>query len=308
MGREEFDRVVDSVRRGVDAPTHGIHGPGSMSWRVDRESILFLGAGSAALLQAAHPFVAHAVQQHSATRTDPVGRFLRTFQNVHAMVFGSLGDATESAARVRAIHDRIRGRIAEDVGAFERGAPYLAHDAKALLWVHATLIETSMQIYGACVESLDDEERDRYWQGSKRFARLFGIPDDVLPGDWGDFRRYWEETVASDEIAVGAPARELAFFLLGGDEPSLGMRWYRRFTSGLLPPKLRAPFGLPDSPRDLRVYERSLRVLRQVYPRLPSRLRHIPAYVEAQRRLDGRGGPDRFGRALERLILERIRP
>ena len=292
----------------MEAPAHGIHGPGSMSWRVDRESVLFLGAGSAALLQVAHPFVAHAVHQHSATRSDPVGRFLRTFQNVHAMVFGSLGDATESAERVRAIHERIRGRITEEVGAFARGTPYLANDAQALLWVHATLIETSMQLYDACVESLDDEERDRYWQGSKRFARLFGIPDDVLPTDWADFRRYWDAMVASEEIAVGAPAREMAFFLLGGDDPSPGMRWYRRFTAGLLPQKLRAPFGLPDGSRDRRAFGRSLRVIRQVYPRMPARLRHIPAYVEAKRRLEGREGPDRFGRALERLILERVRP
>lgn len=44
----------------------------------------------------------------------------------------------------------------------------------------------------------------------------------------------------------------------------------------------------------------------RVYPRLPGRLRHVPAYVEARARLAGRPGPDRVGRLLERLALALI--
>ena len=40
-----------------------------------------------------------AVEQHSATRTDPAGRFLRTFENVYPMIFGDLESALRSARR-----------------------------------------------------------------------------------------------------------------------------------------------------------------------------------------------------------------
>ena len=67
-----------------------------MSWKIGREAITFLGGGRAALLQLAHPYVAHGVDQHSETRTDPIGRFNRTFLHVFNMIFGSQADALES--------------------------------------------------------------------------------------------------------------------------------------------------------------------------------------------------------------------
>jgi len=44
----------------------GIFGAESVSWRINCESALFLGAGRAALLQLAHPWVAAALDQHSS--------------------------------------------------------------------------------------------------------------------------------------------------------------------------------------------------------------------------------------------------
>jgi hypothetical protein len=68
----------------------GIFGPRSMTWRVDREAAVFLGAGRALLLQLAHPWVATAIEQHSDTFADPISRFHRTFSVVFTMVFGRL--------------------------------------------------------------------------------------------------------------------------------------------------------------------------------------------------------------------------
>ncbi|MCB9574762.1 MAG: DUF2236 domain-containing protein [Kofleriaceae bacterium] len=88
------------VRAAVADPRDGIHGPGSPAWQLQRESMVFLGGGRAALLQLAHPFVAYAIDQHSKTRGDVVGRFQRTFRNVFAMSFGTLDEATTAARRV----------------------------------------------------------------------------------------------------------------------------------------------------------------------------------------------------------------
>src|SRR6185369_14287653 len=114
----DLERHIERLRAEVTDPCAGIYGPGSMAWTIYKEAVLFVAGGKAALLQLAHPAVAHAVDQHSATRHDPLGRFQRTFDNVWAMVFGDLDSAIGHARRVHAIHSRIAGEIREDVGAF----------------------------------------------------------------------------------------------------------------------------------------------------------------------------------------------
>jgi uncharacterized protein (DUF2236 family) len=298
--------LIEAVRAEVPDPRSGLYGPGSISWEVGKEAVLFVGGGRAALLQLAHPFVAHAVDQHSATKTDPLGRFQRTFDAVFAMVFGDLERAIKSARRVHAIHSRIRGEIGEDVGAFPRGTHYEANDEDALLWVHATLIDTSVLVYEQAVRPLSLAEKDRYYRESVRFARLFGIPDSVLPRDWTEFRAYFEDMVASDRIAVGKPAREMAEFLFATPKPALRplFRWLELMTAGLMPARLRAPFGFRYGRFDDALFRASLRALRATYPHLPRRLRYVPAYVAARRRLAGRTGPDRIGRLLEKIALK----
>ena len=314
VDRSAFDKSVATVRASVadtpEALRGGVHGPGSTTWEIARESVLFLGGGRAALLQLAHPYVAHAIDQHSQTQTDPIGRFQRTFLHVHAMVFGELQMAMQSSERVRRIHEAIEGPIREDIGRFREGHRYFANDPSALLWVHATLIHTAVQVYEAVVAPLSMARRDEYWHESKRFARLFGVPEDIMPRDWSDFEAYFHRALASADIAVGQPARAIAKFLLTPPRASAApvMAWYRRMTTGLLPPALRAPFGLPFTRADAVLFRGSLLTLRATYPRLPRRLRDIPAYTEAQRRLRGEPAPARVGRALERWMLHWVTP
>lgn len=315
VDREDFERGLREAVGLADAdPRHGLYGPGTASWRIGRESILFLGGGAAALLQLAHPYVAHAVDQHSATRSDPLGRFQRTFMHVNAILFGDLETALGSARRVRHIHDHILGHITEDVGEYAKGHRYEANDDHALLWVHATLIHTAVQVYELCVRRLRDEEREAYWEESKRFAMLFGVPASILPARWADFLAYWDRQVTR-HVRVGQPAHEMGTFLLTppptrvplGASPAGGLLyWYERVTAFLLPPALRSAFGLTFTQADQLLVRSSLRALRAVYPRMPRRVRDVPAYVEAQRRLAGKTGPDRFGRALERVVLRTV--
>ncbi len=306
VSREDLERSIEELRREVTDPDVGIYGPGSISWNVGREAALFLGGGRAALLQVAHPFVAHAVDQHSATRTDPLGRFQRTFYNVFKMVFGDLDDAIRSARRVHAVHERIVGYIAEDVGRFRDGARYAANDESALFWVHATLIDSAVMAHDLFVRPLSFDEKDRYYRESRRFARLFGIPDAVMPEGWADFADYFQTMVESDTIAVGQPARDLARFLFSAPRRTHRpiFQWARLLTAGLLPGKVREGLGLPFGRKERALFEASVAVVSRAYPRLPARLRYAPAYVKAIRRLEGRREPDRFGELIERLTLE----
>ena len=60
----------------------GLFGPRSITWKINRESVLLLGGGRALLLQIAHPLVAAGVGAHSDFRTDPLGRLQRTLDAV----------------------------------------------------------------------------------------------------------------------------------------------------------------------------------------------------------------------------------
>src|SRR6478609_5664592 len=93
VSTESLERELSAVRRVLTGSLAGIFGPQSITWQIDREAAIFLGAGRALLLQLAHPWVAAAISEHSKTFADPIGRFHRTFDIVFAMVFGSLDRA-----------------------------------------------------------------------------------------------------------------------------------------------------------------------------------------------------------------------
>ncbi|MGE0321616.1 MAG: oxygenase MpaB family protein [Polyangiaceae bacterium] len=309
VSRADLEATISRLESEVEDPRVGIYGPQSQSWKISKEAILFLGGGRAALLQTAHPYVAHGVDQHSATRTDPLGRFQRTFDNVFAMVFGDLESAIRSARRVHNIHTKITGLIQEHVGRFPAGSSYLANDEEALFWVHATLIETAVQVYELILRPLSYDEKDRYYQETRRFAYLFGIPDRVMPKDWDAFAAYNREMWDSDTLKVGKPALELRRFLFATPKPAYGplFRWLETMTAGLMPERLRDEYELPWTPADQRWFRASVSGLKLSYPRLPARLRYLPAYVDARRRLAGKQGPDRVGQFLERLVMVPLR-
>ena len=79
---KDLEAALDQVRADAAGPVPGVFGPASVTWQIDREAVIFLGAGRALLLQLAHPWVAAAIAEHSRTLADPIGRFHRTFDIV----------------------------------------------------------------------------------------------------------------------------------------------------------------------------------------------------------------------------------
>jgi uncharacterized protein (DUF2236 family) len=286
--REQLEASLETLRAGVIDPRAGILGPASIAWRIGGDLGLFAGGGRAALLQLAHPMVAHAIQHHSRTRHDVVGRFQRTFRNVFAMVFGPLEEAFAAARRVHEIHARIRGEIREPIGSWRGGTAYHANDADALRWVHGTLVDTTLVVREVLDGPLPLAIKDAYVIELNRFAALFGIPRALLPDGFAAHEAYMRAMLASDQIAVAPCAREMAGFLIGrGDEgqrqPPLG-RLVEVVTAQLLPRHLAEQFGLRPAPIRTRV---TIEAFGLLYRRIPHAVRGIPARSEAQRRLDG---------------------
>src|SRR4051812_15048246 len=169
--RTELEASLDALARDVRDPREGILGPRSVAWRLGGDLAVFVGGGRAALLQLAHPMVAHAVDHHSSTRGDVVGRFQRTFRNVFAMIFGELDQAFAAARRVHAIHTRVHGTISHAYGSWPAGTRYHANDADALRWVHATLMDTVIVVRERLGGPLATTTKDSYTLEMNRFAR-----------------------------------------------------------------------------------------------------------------------------------------
>ena len=305
--REEHEAALAELAReirGIVEPREGILGPRSLAWRVGGDLAVFLGGGRAALLQLAHPMVAYAIEQHSRTREDVVGRFQRTFRHVFAMVFGDLDDALAAARRVHKIHTRIQGTIPERIGAWQAGTPYHANDADALRWVHATLVDTTVVVRERLDAALPLAVKDAYIVELNRFAALFGIPRDRLPRSWAEHAAYMERMLASDQLAVAPCAREMASFLVGRSglaQPPLG-RVLELVTASLLPPHLADAFGLARSRVSDAAVRAALRAFGPVYRRIPNGVVAIPARAEAARRLAGLP-PHRFHAWMERQLF-----
>jgi uncharacterized protein (DUF2236 family) len=291
----------------VTDPRAGLFGPESISWRVNREAVLFAGGGRAALLQLAHPAVSHAIEQHSPTLSDPSGRFVRTFTQLFTMLFGDMASTVDAARRVHAIHAHIHGQLREAGGRHTAGDRYAANDPEALLWVFATLVDTTVKTYSLLVRPLRREERELYYSESRAFGQLFGIPAALFPRDWTAFQRYFADVVSSDLLHVTAYARDLSRFLLGTPLTRYVplMHGYRVFTAGLLPYPLREAYALPTGAATQATFWLEVRALRAAVRTLPARLRFLPAYVDAMRRVQGKG-PDRLGRWLEQLVVRNL--
>jgi uncharacterized protein (DUF2236 family) len=306
--REEHEAALAALVRDVADPRAGILGPRSVAWQLGGDLAIFLGGGRAALLQLAHPMVAVAVDQHSRTRTDVVGRFQRTFHNVFAMVFGELDDALAAARRVHAVHHRIHGALPHAIGRWRAGTPYHANDADALRWVHATLVDTTISVRERLDGALPTALKDTYIVEMNRFAALFGIPRDRLPNSWAAHASYMGNMLASGTLAVAPCAREMGLFLVGrgaGAQPPLG-RIAEAISASMLPPHLARAFDLRAS----RVSNASIRIalaaIAPVYRRLPRAAVAIPARSDAGRRVAGLP-PSRFAAWSERQLFSLTR-
>jgi len=287
--RQASERLLAGVAQHAAGAEFGLFQPDSVTWRINREAALFLGAGRAALLQLAHPWVAASLEQHSSVLRRPIARFHNTFRVVFTMVFGTLDQAMAAARHLYTLHTRIRGELPEDVAAYRRGSRYEANEVAALRWVFATLVESAVIAYESVLPPLLPGEREQYFAESRLLAWLFGIPAEALPENWAAFAEYNRRMHASDTLGVSEGARLIGHGLLEGAGSWIHPpHWYRSLTAAWLPPRFREEFGLPFAERERRSAERALRWLPRLYRWLPAAVRFSGPWQEAQARLTHR--------------------
>jgi uncharacterized protein (DUF2236 family) len=239
MSRTHFERL-----RARD----GYFSPDSVVRRLGNSPVTpFLGGGAAVLLQVAHPLVACGVVEYSGYDQNLWRRLVGTLRALYLITFGDREEAEQAGARVRALHAHVRGRTQEQLGPFPPGTSYSAFAPELMLWVHATLVYSSLAAYERFVQPLTEEERERYHEEMNLVARLFGTPPDVLPRNYAEFAAYWDSQLCSDMITVTRPARRVAEVILAAPLPvplRLLAPAHRLATAHILPPRLRDEYAL----------------------------------------------------------------
>ncbi|HMD20331.1 MAG TPA: oxygenase MpaB family protein [Alloacidobacterium sp.] len=267
----------------------GFFGPDSVTWKVNRESAVFLGAGRAALLQLAHPWVCASLLQHSNLRNDAIGRFHSTFRVIYTMLFGTRAQAVAASRQLYRLHTGIRGELTHAVSGHPRGEHYEANEIHALRWVYSTLVDSAILAYEFTLAPLALDEREQYYAESKRMASLFGMRADALPKNWSAFVQYTAEMMESSILGVDEDARMLGASVLSG----VGTRvrppqWYRALTAMWMPARFRSAFQLPFGAQEEKMVRRTAHRLHFLYPRIPGTVRFVGPYHEAEARLRGR--------------------
>jgi uncharacterized protein (DUF2236 family) len=252
----------------------------SVAKLINAERIVVLGWGRAILMQLAHPLVAAGVDQHSTFRTHPLAPIRRLHDTIGAMLaltFGTREEVARAAGGINRIHDRVHGTLQEDTGRYRAGTRYSAHDPELLAWVELTLLESLPLAYETFVAPLSDRDRDAWCRDACANVGLLGVPLGRIPDSYDAVRRVVRERLESGELAVGATARRLARSMLY--PPFAPFAWptwrlHQLAAIGLLAPELRDEYGLPWTPADQRLLDRSARACRAIVPRLPKAARH----------------------------------
>lgn len=247
------------------------------------EALTLAGGGRALLLQIAHPAVGRGVVDHSDFASRLMDRFDGTVLYLTATMYGSPAEQAAMRRLVNRAHAPVRGVDPAS------GASYNAFDPDLQLWVAATLYQTMMDLHTRVFGPLSPEQHDIAYQRLSRALSNLQLTVDRWPADRAAFDEYWERMIASLRVDadVLAVSRQILY-------PS-GVAWWLRpglpllrlVTSGLLPTAVRDQFHLAWSGARQRRFDRMMRWIARLYPRLPLRLRHLlrDRYVARLRRL-----------------------
>ena len=208
----------------VNPADDGFFGPASVTWRLQADLSAPVSGLRSLLLQALHPLAMAGVDQHSQWRDDPGDRFATTSAYVLTVTYGDRAAARAAAARVRKVHERVKGTDPVT------GRPYAAGDPALLIWVHAALVDSGLAaaaLYGA---PLSAAEQDQYVAEMTAAAELIGIPaagfaEGGAPASVAELDAYFESV--RPDLATSTSTADTAAYLLGMPdvEPELADVW-----------------------------------------------------------------------------------
>jgi uncharacterized protein (DUF2236 family) len=281
IGRQRPEsRCVDRVSEGTG--DYGPFGPTSVTWRVSADLSSPVAGLRSLLMQALHPLAMAGVDQHSGWRRDPVGGLAAATGYLATVTFGTWAGAIQAAARVRRIHDHVRGSDAVT------GQPYKASDPGLLLWMHATLVDSVLAAGSLVGMALSASDSNSYVAEMVTAAELTGVPRPLVPSSVPELDLYIA-SVRPGLRCTPAAAESMAHLLdppgLGGDAAEICQN-VRDAAITSLPRWARLMYGYgapPLTPGRRNEIRQSLGVLDAMFPGQPGVL-GAPQRITLRRR------------------------
>jgi uncharacterized protein (DUF2236 family) len=166
---------------------HGLFGPGSVTWRVASEPVMWIAGVRAMYVQALHPKVMLGTWQNTAlAKPDEAwGRFTRTVEFVRVRTYGTTAEVDRAAARLRKVHASLTGVDAD-------GTTFRLNDPELLLWVHCGEIGSYAEIARRSGVHVTAAELDMFVAEQRRSAEVVGLSPAIVPGSMAELDAYYQ--------------------------------------------------------------------------------------------------------------------
>jgi uncharacterized protein (DUF2236 family) len=218
----------------------GAFGPRAVAWRVHGDvTSMMVGGVAGLLLQMLHPAVLAGVLDHSNFRNDMHGRLRRTARFIALTTYGGQAEAETAIARIRGIHEQVRGTLPD-------GRAYAASDPSLLAWVHVTEATSFLDAWLRYADAgLSVADQDRYFVEMGRVALALGA--DPIPRTRSEARNMIN--AMRPHLLCDARTREVARLVLSQQGPNRLAAPLQALTMqaavDLLPAWARRMHGLP---------------------------------------------------------------
>lgn len=234
--------------RGTDSSEYYFPPGRSILRRINEERVVgLLYGGRSIILGALDPLTYTATMVSTRAGDRPFRRLARTAKAHEVVWFGTCEEADAVLAQVRRLHERVRGDLPLAVGSHPAGTHYSAFDPELMLWTMAVIADSGRAMYEALIRPLSDIEREDLWQEYLFFGELFGLPRSVAPETYREFRAWFDEKLAAENLELTDHARQTAPILAFHQPVPAGGRAHLLLTSlkikGTLPPQVRDAFG-----------------------------------------------------------------
>jgi uncharacterized protein (DUF2236 family) len=225
----------------------GLFGPGSVTWRVMSNRVMWVAAFRALYLQGLHPRAMRATWQNSsfADPDEAWGRLFRTTMFVQTRTFGTTAEAERAGRRVRRIHESLRGTEPDRTA-------YRLDEPELLLWVHCGEVASVVDVARRSRLPFAAADLDAFVAEQRRSAELVGLDPAIAPASVAELDAYYEEIrprlYACDEamealrLTFHPPVPE------GNRGIKLALPLFNAFAFSTLPRWARQLYGRPGTP------------------------------------------------------------
>jgi uncharacterized protein (DUF2236 family) len=177
--------VTDRLEQ-PDPRDSGLFGPGSVTWRVLSEPVMWIAGLRAMYMQALHPRVMKGTWQNTVfSKPDEAwGRFMRTVEFVRIRTYGTTAEVERAGARLRKVHASLHGVDGD-------GREFRLDEPELLLWVHCGEVGSYAEVARRSGVHVTPAELDAFIDEQRRSAAVVGLDPAQVPASMAELDAYY---------------------------------------------------------------------------------------------------------------------